>query len=378
MKTKILEDLAKAKRFYGHHTAVSEMGGLTVRICGKNVGNPGKPNVAFHLDSWEAPLFSARKALYNQTAGLKFSELICELYPDFSKDSRVCFGSRILKDTREANVMHFFLTMQPEEVRYLLIADRQNLIEPHMVTNDIKKLAKHYYLGQAEVAEQKDTREVCYWDYYILPIGFKYHEGAAHDLPEEASKRQLMIRELFSKIFGEVTAPAKTAKDMEVEGQVMAKIDSTAKPVKKSQTLNPVECMHYDDGVYRTMSFVIDTYGRMLQPKMKDDKATSFIDAAVACTDVWDIVPKDNLVLEYIQRGFSTDPIYKLVRCPVDKNDKQITPTSLQLDRVAILEAQLTSARKAKAAELGVSDILIYGAPETWSRQLRKRAELAR
>lgn len=127
MKTKVLEDLAKAKGFYGYHTTVSEMGGLTVRICGKNIGNLGKPNVIFHLDDWEVPLFKTRKGYYNQTVGLKFSELICDLYSGFSKTSRVCFGSRIMKDTREADVMHFIFRRNTKAAEADSGAVRQNI-----------------------------------------------------------------------------------------------------------------------------------------------------------------------------------------------------------------------------------------------------------
>ncbi len=376
MKTKVLENLAKAKGFYGYHTTVSEMGGLTVRICGKNIGNLGKPNVIFHLDDWEVPLFKTRKGYYNQTVGLKFSELICDLYSGFGKTSRVCFGSRIMKDTREADVMHFTLTMNPKEVRFLLIADRQTTERPHEVEPKIKQLANHYYLGQAELAEQKDERGVdyWYWDYYILPIGFKYREDSSvYEFSEEIPKRQKLIQEQFDRIFGSESASGKV-KDILV-GRAAVQLESASKPTQKSKKINPIEREHYDDGLYRVMTFVIDAYGRLLKPRNIDNnKATSFIDATVACVDAWDVVPRDALVIEYVQRGFSMDPSYKILRNPTSNDGTSITATSLQADRVAILEAQLTNERKMRAKDLSVEYMLFCGAVSNWSEQLKQRS----
>lgn len=66
MKFKILENLAAAKAFYGPYVK-EDMGGLAVRRCGNNVGDPGKPNAIFHLTTWSVPLRHESGTCYDIT-----------------------------------------------------------------------------------------------------------------------------------------------------------------------------------------------------------------------------------------------------------------------------------------------------------------------
>lgn len=340
----------EAKKLYGLYTR-AEHSGLRTSCCGKNCGGKGKPNVVFHLPDTSAPNLKDGK-ICNILQGLKLPELVQTLYDGFGDDTWVILGDRIATDKHVSTHCHLYVTLDPALAKYILVADKRHAHDNRKIPGTLKKVAEHCCFG----APVENSPEFIYWDYYIFPLMMVYRSNASEEEIEvmrngsmvAMQERQQIVQKCLLEMFGEFVDSPWTP----VSG---AKVSKTVTAQTGTQTAedmgDKIRITHYDDGLRHEQGWVIDKHGRLLTPKTDIDKASSFIDATVACREEWDYT-KGCLAIKYLQECLSSPAKFTIVRKP----DRL---TVAQLDRLQILEKFLENKRSEYAKACGVPDLMV-------------------
>lgn len=264
---------------------------------------------------------------------------------------------RFYRDSHRSHEIHFHTTLTPEAVECVIIADKQDLRRPHDIPKDIQRTAFHYWPGHV-----KDD-EVISWDYFYFPLSYSFNHLAADTSPsvaqaqalDEVPERRQMIRKFLENLFGEIPYVAMDPRATPGRSTIMT-------PPQKAK-VKPLVSRHYEDDMRHVQMWVMDEFGQLLTPRITDDKVSDFVNAIVACSESWDVVRKEYLVVKYQRDRLSAHPKFTFHRRP----DKI---TLEQYDRLMILEAMLKKECKKAAKKLGVTNTLPMSEPLTWTKQL--------
>lgn len=350
--------------FYGRYAKITRGGSqVTIPRGGRNRGERGIPNAVFNLE-FPGALLDKQKQLVDITQGFKIPALISCFYQKFSDDATLVPISKLTNDTHGRNRKNLYVTLNPNKVTHVMIAQRRN----HDKGQDIDDLAE---LADAVCLGELVEGEAYCWDYFVFNLGVDYNHVAhtdQHFLSDakyagcgQRKERAEILRGYLEKHFGKVD-------ELLAEDEVPNK-----KPQQQKAKQRPIDqkpesftFWNYKDEIYRNFAYVIDVEGRLLEPNITDPHVGKhkFTGAEISVDETWKDLPDDCIIISYKRRSLSEPAEFQF-------HYRKGQVTTAQLERILYIEQKMRNETRELLGKYDMMERLVrHNQVNHWSKQI--------
>lgn len=296
---------------------------VCIRDCRSDRGVLGRSNLLFYLPMAGILLDKQGKDYDIITTMFPLWASAQLVWEGFSQNARILLGASVLGDRKKSFKSHFEVTFEAKTAQYIYVRDLNK------VPDALLHQAVHYHLGNPTLSTIVDQ-----YNHYVFPLGVLCRKSGTQYIIEHNQQNVKLTRSNYQHYletyFGSLP--------------LVAQQDAEKLTVKDFKT------ERYEDDMACQRSFVIDAYGRLLEPECSPDKA-SFIGATMVATETWKAVAGNVTVVTYRSDCFSLPAEYIFEQRPEKL-------TTAQNDRLMMLAKKLQERRREKAKVAHLLDFL--------------------